>query len=120
MDKLQINHVNLGTGNDTELFLARWAAIDASSAGDNTIIAAVPGKKIRVIGIKFSCAADVGLKWQSHTTDLGPVESYATDGGMSDYWGPHGCFFETAVGEALILDLDGAVQVSGWISYLLV
>lgn len=37
MDKLQINHVNLGTGNDTELFLAQWAAIDASSSGDNTM-----------------------------------------------------------------------------------
>jgi hypothetical protein len=119
-DALQIARVYVGDGLPDELFLARWAPIDASSAGDNEILALVAGRKIRVIGIKFSVADAVVLTWKSNATALGAAETYKAGGGMSDYWGPHGCFFETGVGEALNLGLSGAVQVSGWLNYILI
>ena len=121
---LQIHHVIVGNDESNqvlpELFLALWAPIDASSAGANLVVSAEDGRKIRAIGIKYSCSDAVSLKWQSGSSDIGPMESYAARGGMSDYWGPHGCFFETAIGEPLNLNLSDAVQISGWLCYLLV
>lgn len=104
--------------------LVRQAKIDAASAGDNTVVSAVSGYKIRVVGIKFSVAGDVTTKWMSDTggsaVELVHAETWKAGGGMSDYWGPHGYFFETASGKALNLYLGGAVQVSGWLNYILV
>jgi hypothetical protein len=119
-DNLQIHNVTLAHGNKTELFLAQWAKIDAATAGANKIIPLSIGRKVRVLGLKFSCADAVTIKWQSSSTDLGPAESFAAKGGMSDYWGPYGCLFETSTGEDLNMFLGGSVQVSGWICYLLV
>jgi len=95
--------------------------IDAHDSGDNIIIAAVPGVRIRVYAIKFSCAADVIVTWKSGLSSgasaLGVAETFKLGGGMSDSWFP-GFFFRTVIGECLNLSLSGAVQVSGWINYI--
>jgi hypothetical protein len=104
------------------LYIIKQAVINAASAGDNEVVAAISGKKIRVTGIKHSCASDVTTTWKSDTggsaVALGSAETFKAGGGMSDNWGPYGFFFETALGKSLNLYLSGAVQVSGWVNYI--
>lgn len=120
--ELQKDTVYIGDGKPVEKFFIKQAKIDTASAGDNAIVSAVAGRKIRVTAIKFSVASDVTTKWMTGTglgaVELGDAETWKAGGGMSDNWGPYGYFFETAVGEALNLYLGGAVQVSGWINYI--
>lgn len=112
--------VNQTTGVEY-LLPIKQAQIDVAAAGDNTVVAAVTGKRIRVTHIKFSCAADVTTQWLSGTgigaVALGPAETWKAGGGMSDNWYP-GFFVRTAIGSALNLYLGGAVQVSGFINYI--
>jgi hypothetical protein len=103
--------------------------INASSNGDNLIISSIINKKFRILGLKFSCASDVTITWKNglgggavivsdaYSTALA-AESFAAKGGMSDFWGPWGWFFETSVGSSLNMYLSGGVQVSGWINYI--
>lgn len=105
--------------NGTTALTPKFAAISASSSGNNTLIAAVSGKKIRV------------LRW--HLSANGVVNAKFTDGaGGSDLTGPHyltqyGGFgaafcpvghFETTANTSLVLNLSGAVAVGGNITYV--
>lgn len=102
------------------------AIVNASSAGDNSIVAAVANKKIRVTSINLGpIGSAVTTTWKSDTGGSAVAIDAArawtqTGAGMSDCWLPHGYFFETAAGKALNLYLSGAVQVSGTINYLLI
>lgn len=98
------------------------AAISVSSSGDNTIIAAVTGKAIRVLGVVLIGAGDVDVRFESGAggTALTGVMSLAADGNgfvlpicpnEDLYW------FETAAGSLLNLELSGAVAVAGCIIY---
>lgn len=98
----------------------------ATNADGAAVVNLVAGKKIRVVRLTFVCAAAVGVKWQSSTsnstgvgsnTDLTPVMSFAANGGVSDAYCPLG-LFETVLGEALKLNLNGAQQVSGYLTYV--
>lgn len=113
-------------GSD-EMHQTHTAIINAALNGDNTIVPAQVEKKIRVLGIKFSCASAVTTTWKSNASAVTDAygnavaaESFAANGGMSDLWGPWCWFFETDRGEALTLNLSGAVQVSGFVSFILV
>ena len=114
----RINEVAIVPGDGYPWHLEiKSAIIDTAVVGPTTIVAAVPGRCIRVTAIKFSAAGDVTTQWSSDSTPLGPAETFKAGGGMSDNWFP-GYFFKTAEGEALKLTLSGVVQVSGWINYL--
>lgn len=100
------------------------AVISAASSGANTIVAAVTGCKIRVHGYVFIAADTVNATWKSNTTALsGALPLVAQAGavaplaprsfGVNEFW------FETNQGEALILSLDAAKQISGHLSYSL-
>jgi hypothetical protein len=98
----------------------------ATNADGAAVVSAVAAKKIRVLRLSFVCAGAVGAKWQSATsntsgagidTDLCPVMSFAANGGISDAYCPLG-LFETASGEGLKLNLNAAVQVSGYLTYV--
>lgn len=94
----------------------KFARINCAS-GDTTVVAAVTGRKIRVVGITFSCAAAVGVSFKSNSTVLlGPMP-FDTNGGMDSYRGTGGLFCETAVGEALVMTLSGTVAVQGGLMY---
>lgn len=102
--------------------LVAIAAIAASSSGDNAIVAAVTGKKIRVRQVHLSngVATAQNAKWRSGTTDLtGLFYSAAVGafGGASavnpDY------LFETVAGAALNLNLSAATAVGGFVVYSL-
>lgn len=104
-------------------------AIAASSSGDNEIVAAVtgPSRKIRVLAFHLSFGGTVNAKWKSGaSTDktgllygiLGTQLPARAHEAPSQHSPPF--IFETAAGEALNLNLSGAVAVGGWVTYDLV
>lgn len=95
----------------------KFAAIAAASLGDNTIIALVSGRRLRVLSYVIVAAGAVSAKFQSGaTTDLTGLMSLAANGGVSAPFSPVG-HFETLVGEALTISLGGAVALAGHVAY---
>lgn len=97
------------------------AVISGATSGDNTIVAAVTGKKIKVLSLVVIAAGDVDVRFESGAggTALTGVASLATDGNgfvlPPSMPGYH--WFETAAGVLLNMELSAAVQVSGCIVY---
>lgn len=108
----------LGGSNLTAL-TPKFATITASSSGATTIVAAVTSKKIRVLSWTLVCNAAVNTKWQSHVTptDKTGLHYFAANGGISVPFSPVG-HFETVAGEALDINLSGAVAVGGSLVYV--
>jgi hypothetical protein len=100
------------------LLTPKFAVISASSSGDNAVVAAVVSKKIRVLSYDLAAAADVTAKWKSGAaTDLSGPKPFGAKGGMVKNFSPAG-HLETASGEALNLNLNGAVAVGGELTYI--
>lgn len=99
------------------------AAIAAASSGDNTLVAAVAGKRIRVHGYELSASGAVNAKFKDGAaTDLTGLIYLAAAGSGADAdertADPDG-LFQTTAGNALLLNLSGAVAVGGWVDYSL-
>ena len=95
--------------------------VSAASSGDNTLLAAVAGYKIRVLSYKLVAAGAVTTRFESAAggTALTGVMSQIT-GVPNDAPFEREGHFETLAGELLNLELGGAVQVSGHLDYCLV
>lgn len=96
----------------------KFAVIDNAGSGDNTIVSAVPGKKIRVISYVMVAAGTVNTRFESGAggTALTGVMNWVANTGAAGGYNPTG-HFETRVGELLNLELSGAVSVDGHMSY---
>lgn len=106
--------------NGATALTPKFAAISASSSGNTTVVAAVTSKKIRVLSYRFQAAADVDVKFRDATAGVdltGAMSSGAKGGGGGAAFSPVG-HFETASGNALSINLSGAVQVSGHLTYI--
>lgn len=100
--------------------------INASSSGDNTLLAAVANARIRVHTYVIVAAGAVSVTFKSGaSTSLTGAMPLAANGGVSS---PSAiptpveqlaCLFFTAKNEALVLNLGGAVAVTGHFSYTL-
>jgi hypothetical protein len=98
----------------------KFAAIAASSSGNNTLVAAVTGKTIRVLAYNFIGNGAVNAKFQTGAggTDLTGLKYIAAaGGGICAPFNPVG-WFETASATLLNLNLSGAVAVGGEIVYI--
>lgn len=97
----------------------KYAVISGATSGDNTVVAAVSGKKIRVLALKFVAAGTVNVRFESAAggTALTGVESYVVNTGAVLNYNPVG-WFETVSGELLNMELSAAVQVSGHLTYI--
>ena len=96
----------------------KFAAIAASSSGDNTLVAAVTGKKIRAIKYVLVAAGTVSVKFKSGAgTDLTGAMPAAANSVIPGDYCPVGQF-ESAAGSALVLNLSGAVAVTGHLTYV--
>lgn len=99
------------------------AAIACSSSGNNEIVAAVSGKSIAVLGYVLVANGAVNVKWRSASTDKTGLLYLAANGGAAvpvvplSKLGAGACWFATAAGEALNLNLSGAVAVGGHVLY---
>lgn len=107
----------------TENYGDNRAKIDAAASGDNQVIAAVSGKKIRVLSMFFVAGGAVNAKFQSDSgggsADLTGAIPLAANGGATLPFNPHG-WIQTEVGKKLNLNLSAAVQISGSITYALI
>lgn len=98
----------------------KYAKVVASSSGATTIVALVAAKKIRVLAWDLKVNAAVNFKWQSHVTPTDLTGLYYCNGqgdGVARAANPFG-YFETVAGEALDINLSGAVAVGGVLTYV--
>lgn len=97
----------------------KFAAIAVSSSGNNTLVAAVTSKKIRVLGLYLVANGTVNAKFQSGAsgTDLTGLAYLVANTGFVLPFNPVG-WFETAVTTLLNLNLSGAVAVGGALVYV--
>jgi hypothetical protein len=93
--------------------------VDDALSGDNEIVAAVTGKKIRVLSGCLVATGAVTVRFESGAggTALTGQMSLAANQDLVLGFDPLG-HFETAAGQALNLELGGAVSVDGWLNYI--
>jgi hypothetical protein len=97
----------------------KFVAIDAATSGNNTLLAAVTSKKIRVVSAFLVAAGAVNVRFESGadgTALTGQMNLVANTGFVLPY-NPSG-WFETASGTLLNLELSAAVSVDGSLSYI--
>lgn len=100
----------------TTLVTPKFTPINVSSSGNNTILAAVVGKKIRVLDVILIAGAGVDVRFESGAggTSLTGIMPLTTNSGFAPGFSPVG-HFETAVNTLLNLELSAAQSVDGWI-----
>lgn len=99
---------------------AKFAAIAAATAGDNTLVAAVTAKKIRVLAMVLVASGGANstrLESGAGGTALTGVMDLAADGQLVLPYNPLG-WCETAAGALLNLELSAATAVAGALTYV--
>lgn len=95
-------------------------AVAVSESGNGTLVAAVAGKKVKVLGALLVGAGDVSVKFVGGSTDLtGAMPLSVAGNGLvmpMTHRGYH--WLETAAGAALALNLSESVAVAGVVVYL--
>jgi len=94
-------------------------AVDASSSGNNTLVAAVSGCKIIVLSFLAVAPTAVTVTFKSASTALSGPMPPGANGGFVMPHNPVG-WMKGGTNEALILNLDSAVRVGGVLVYQLV
>ncbi len=111
----------LATGvlySGTSALTPKYASISASAAGDNSLVAAVAGKKIRILKYTIVASAGTAAKFRSSSgTDLTGPMPLGANSGIGGAFCPVG-LFESVAGEGLVLNLSAAVPVSGHLTYV--
>ncbi len=92
-------------------------ALSDGTSGDNTIVAAVAGRRIKVYAIHFNVVGSVNVIWKSGATELTGDMNFQAREGYTNAVTPPAFLLATAAGEALILNLSDNIAVDGWISY---
>lgn len=100
-------------------YVLKSAVINTSTSGDNTIVAAVATKRIRVLAVAIVSDGTTDVRWESGasgTALTGQIPLQAREGyTISNPWG----LFETAAVNTLLnLELTAAVNVHGWVTYI--
>jgi|GEM_PF-1319682 len=105
--------------NATTALTPKFAVIDDATSGDNSIVAAVSGKKIRVLNLVCIAAGEVDIRFESGAGGdaLTGQMSLNEFTGFAPGYCPVG-HFETDAGDALNLELSDAVSVDGWLTYV--
>lgn len=100
--------------------LVKRAAIDAASSGDNTLVAAVTGKKIRVLSLAITMTGTAvtirfedGAGGTALTGQMQPTQGQT----VTLPFNPVG-WFETSDATLLNLELGGAQSVDGVLVYI--
>ena len=98
--------------------VVKRAAISGAST-DNPVVAAVTGKKIRVLSYTLTTASATTVSFEDGAggTALTGVMTTAAGTPIEGAYNPHG-HFETTAATLLNLTLGGAVQTSGHLTYV--
>lgn len=97
----------------------KFAIIDAATSGDNTLVAAVSSKKIRVVSLFLVSAGTVTVRFESGaggTALSGQMNLVANTGFVLPY-NPVG-WFETAATTLLNMELSAAISCDGSLVYV--
>lgn len=95
----------------------KFVGIAVSASGNNQVIAAVGGKKLRVLSYILVAAGTVSVKFRSASTDKTGAMPLVANSGIASGFCQVG-HFETAVGEALNLNLSDAIAIGGHVTYI--
>lgn len=101
-----------------KLYPPQRAVIDHATSGDNTLVAAIAGRKIRVLALFLIAGGTVNARFESAasgTALTGQMQLTAQAGFVLPF-NPIG-WFETVAGELLNLELSGAISVDGSLVY---
>lgn len=98
-----------------------YEVIDDATSGDNTLIAAVASRRIRVVALFMIAAGTVNVRFEDGAagTALTGQMNLVVNSGFSLPYNPAG-WFETSVNTLLNLELSAAISVDGSITYILV
>lgn len=94
------------------------ALANPSASGQSAVIAAVAGAAIRVIGLAVVATAANAVKFQSASTDISATFPLGANGGLVLPFNEHG-WFQTAVGEALNINMTAATATGVHVVYQL-
>ncbi len=95
----------------------RWAEINATAAGNTTVVQISGGKKLTVISIEFVVSAAVSISWLSGINTIRNAQAFAANSGVvRDIVRPY--YAQTNGGEPLIINLSGVANVRGSIGYV--
>ena len=105
--------------DDTTKLTPKFAAINATTNGDNTVVSAVAGKKIRVLSYSLVADAAVGVAFEDGAggSELSGQMAFAANGGISVPFSPVG-HFETTANTLLNIETDAAANVRGHLCYV--
>lgn len=97
----------------------KFAAIDAATSGDNTLVAAVTSKKIRVLSLFLVAAGTVNVRFESGAggTALTGQMNLVANTGFALPYNPAG-WFETASNTLLNMELSAAISCDGCLTYI--
>lgn len=97
----------------------KFAVISASSSGNNTLVAAVASKKVRVLSLWLTSNGTVNAKFQSGAggTDISGLAYLVVNTGFVLPYNPVG-WFETGSNTLLNLNLSAAIAVGGSLTYV--
>lgn len=127
---LASNHTTLAVASDTAqiangasgtYLTPATAKVSIAAATTTTVVAAVAGKKIRILALYLVAGGAVNINWQSHTTTSNgdAALDIAANSGIVLNFNPVG-WFDTTSGEALDIVTSAASQLSGRIVYVAV
>ena len=102
---------------ETQRHTYKTASISFAASGDNQVVAAVATKRIKVYAIVVNFVGTVSAKWRSATTDLTGAMDFQAREGFIQSLQPPAFLLQTTAGEALNLNLSGAIGARGWVAY---
>ena len=92
------------------------ASVPVSLAASGQVVAAIAGKRIRVLGVGLVGLLATQVKFQSNATDITGAMPFAANGGVVMPAGEQP-WFETAIGEALNINMNIATTLGGVVQY---
>lgn len=108
----------IGTVYDgNQALTPKFAVISASASGNTPVVAAVVGRRIRVLRWSVSSNGAVNVKFQRATTDITGLYYLTQFAGVGGGYCPVG-HFETGWAEALNINLSASVAVGGVCTYV--
>ena len=93
-------------------------AANPASLGSNTLVAAVPGARYRVLAVAAITTLANNIKFTSNASDISATFPLAANGGLVLPFNEHG-WFQTNLGEALNINLSVATAVGVQLQYIL-
>jgi len=96
-----------------------YTPIEVSASG--TLVFGVAGRKIVVLSFYFVCSAACNVKFQTSTGSIdisGPAYCIANGGAVLPF--NSGGWFQTAIGDSLLINLSAGVPIGGSLSFILV